>query len=39
MFIDREFYYELEEFSKLGIKAIYTTKNLGDIKKEEDRKK
>lgn len=37
MFIDREFYYELEEFSKLGLKAIYTTKNFGDVKKEEDR--
>ena len=39
MFIDKEFYYELEEFSKLGLKAIYTTKNFGDVKKEEDRNK
>jgi len=23
MFIDKEFYYELDEFSKLGLKAIY----------------
>lgn len=39
MFIDKEFYYELEEFSSLGLKAIYTTKKLGDIRKEEDRNK
>ena len=39
MFIKKEFYYELEEFSKLGLKAIYTTKSFGDVKKEEDRNK
>ncbi|ERT65963.1 peptidoglycan editing factor PgeF [Cetobacterium somerae] len=39
MFIDKEFYYELDEFSKLGLKAIYTTKSFGDVKKEEDRNK
>jgi len=30
MYIKKDDYYEIEEFQKLGVKAIYTTKDLGD---------
>ena len=30
MFIKKDKYYEIEEFDNLGIKAIYTTKDLID---------
>lgn len=39
MFIDKKLYYEIEEFSKMEVKAIYTTKSLGDLRKDEDRHK
>ena len=30
MFVDKENYFEIEEFKKFGVKAIYTTKNMKD---------
>lgn len=39
MFIKKDFYYELEEFNRFGIKAVYTTRTLGDVKNERDREK
>ena len=29
MFVEKENYYFIEEFEKLGIKAVYTKKNAG----------
>lgn len=31
MFTDRRKYFEIEEFEKYGVKALYTTKEIGDI--------
>lgn len=39
MFVNKDFYYEIEELSRLGVKAIYTTKRLGDIREEKNRDK
>ncbi|MGL4867827.1 MAG: peptidoglycan editing factor PgeF [Cetobacterium sp.] len=39
MYLNKELYFELEEFKKFNLKAIYTTKTLGDVKSENDRKK
>ncbi|MEG1583042.1 MAG: peptidoglycan editing factor PgeF [Cetobacterium sp.] len=39
MFIDKGLYFEIEEFSKYGIKAIYTTVDMGNFQEDEARKK
>ena len=31
MFVEKENYYFIEEFEKLGIKAVYTKKNAGNM--------
>lgn len=31
MYKDKKLYFEIEEFSDLGIKALYTTKDIGDL--------
>lgn len=35
MFLDRDSYIELQEWRKLGVSAIYTKKNYGNIKEME----
>jgi YfiH family protein len=37
MFIEKDEYFELQEFEDFGIRAIYTTKKLGDVRNKEDR--
>ncbi|WP_297596953.1 peptidoglycan editing factor PgeF [uncultured Cetobacterium sp.] len=39
MFVDKGLYFEIEEFSKKGIKAIYTTAEMGNFQEEADRKR
>lgn len=39
MYIKKNGYYELEELKKLGVRAIYTTKELGNFQTEESREK
>lgn len=39
MFIRKNGYYQIKEFQKYGIKAIYTTTKLGDFQKSETREK
>ena len=31
MFKDRDTYFEIEDLKKFGVKAVYTTKKIGDI--------
>ena len=31
MFKDKDIYFEIEEFNNFNVKAIYTTKSIGDI--------
>ena len=31
MFKDRETYFEIDDLKKFGVKAVYTTKKIGDI--------
>ena len=31
MFVEKENYFYIEEFEKLGVKAIYTKKNAGNM--------
>lgn len=31
MFVDKKLYFEIEEFKKYGVKALYTTKEIGNI--------
>ena len=31
MFVEKENYYYIEEFENLGIKAVYTKKNMGNM--------
>ena len=31
MFVEKENYYYVEEFENLGIKAVYTKKNMGNM--------
>lgn len=39
MFLDKKYYFELEEFTKVGVKALYTTTESGDFQDLEVRKK
>lgn len=39
MFIDKGLYFEIEEFSKYNIRAVYTTVDMGNFQEDEARKK